>query len=80
MGQKKIKILRKPPNRIKIDPNLRVDDNCPFLVRKMEDAIEFLKRAPIPEWVFDRHLLTEASIKPTTAPGTKRKTRRKKHL
>jgi hypothetical protein len=33
---------------------LKIDENCPFLVRKMEAAIQSLKECPIPEEVFRR--------------------------
>ena len=73
MRQKKSKIWKEPI--IRIDNNLRIDDNCPFLVKKMEDAIEFLKKAPLPEWVLNRELHTKEPVTSTIAPAKKAKRR-----
>ena len=59
MSQKKSKIRRKPS--IKIDPDMRINDDSPFLIKKMEDAIESLRKAPLPEWVLNRPLHTKKS-------------------
>ena len=54
MNQKKSKIKKNPS--IRIDPDMRINDDSPFLIKKMEDAIECLRKAPLPEWVLNRHL------------------------
>ena len=30
------------------------DENCPFLVKKLEDAYKTLEEAPLPEWLINR--------------------------
>ena len=61
MSQKKSKIRRKPS--IRIDPDMHINDDSPFLIKKMEDAIECLRKAPLPEWVLNRHLHTKKKIR-----------------
>jgi len=31
-----------------------IDDNCPFLVKKLEDAYKTFEEAPLPEWLVKR--------------------------
>ena len=77
MSQKKSKIWKEPI--IRIDPNLHIDDNSPFLIRKMEAAIKSLQETPLPEWVLNRQLPTKKPVISTRASATKTRKRRKKH-
>jgi hypothetical protein len=31
-----------------------IDENCPFLVKKLEDAYKTFEEAPLPEWLLKR--------------------------
>ena len=33
---------------------IRIDDNCPFLVRKLQEAYKSLEETPIPDYIVKR--------------------------
>jgi len=78
MSKKKSKIWKE--SVIRIDPNLHIDDNSPFLIKKMEAAIKSLQETPLPEWVLNRQLPAKEPVISTGAAATKTRKRRKKHL
>jgi hypothetical protein len=77
MSQKKSKIWKEPV--IRMDLNLHIDENSPFLIRKMEAAIKSLQETPLPEWVLNRQLPAKEPIISASAPAAKTTKRQKKH-
>jgi hypothetical protein len=56
MERKRNTIKKGGKYEIRIDPNLRFDENDPVLIRKEKEAMESLTKCPIPDWVLNRTL------------------------
>lgn len=56
MTMKRNTIKKGEKYKIRVNPDLHVNENDPVLIRKEKEAIESLTKHPLPDWVLNRSL------------------------